>query len=141
MDERIVSFTYVLVLRHTDFGWHCEQNGRPLFIAGGQVAPRNADACHRHTRHRPGAGLRRPVCVPRWIAVRPVRGLPVAARCRLREQPIADIDPAKIDAAVKNECDRIVGALLGWRIASSPPLSRGIPNRPDRTRGARGEIL
>jgi len=39
MDERIVSLTYVLVLRHTDFGWHCEQNGRPLFIACGQVAP------------------------------------------------------------------------------------------------------
>ena len=73
--------------------------------------------------------------------MRPVRGLPVAARCLFCEQPIADIAPAKIDAAVKNERDRIVGASPGWRIASSPPPSRGIPNRADRTRGARGEIL
>ena len=70
-----------------------------------------------------------------------MRGLPVAARCRLCERPIADIDPVQIDAAVKNECDRIVGALPGWRIASSPPPSRDMPNRADCRRGARGEIL
>jgi hypothetical protein len=46
----------------------------------------------------------------------------------LCEQPIADtaiadIDPAKIDAAVKNERDCVVVSPPGWRIASSPPPS------------------
>jgi hypothetical protein len=37
MNERIVSL-HVLVLRQVDFGWHCEHDGRPLFLAKAQVA-------------------------------------------------------------------------------------------------------
>lgn len=38
MRERVVHLKHVLVLRQSTFGWHCEQNGRPLFVARGQVA-------------------------------------------------------------------------------------------------------
>jgi len=38
MNERIVALHDVLVLRHEEFGWHCEREGRPLFIAKGQIA-------------------------------------------------------------------------------------------------------
>ena len=39
MAERTVALTDMLVLRYDDVGWHCERQGRPLFIARAQVAP------------------------------------------------------------------------------------------------------
>ena len=38
MGERVVPLREVLVLRQSDFGWHCERAGRPIFVARGHVA-------------------------------------------------------------------------------------------------------
>jgi hypothetical protein len=39
VDEQVIPLTNVLVRRRTEFGWHCEREGMPLFLAIGQVAP------------------------------------------------------------------------------------------------------
>ena len=38
MDERTVRLPNMLVVRQAEFGWFCEQEGQPIFIARGQIA-------------------------------------------------------------------------------------------------------
>jgi hypothetical protein len=39
MAERTVCIQNVLVVRQSEFGWYCQHEDRPLFIARGQVPP------------------------------------------------------------------------------------------------------
>lgn len=38
MEEQAVTLPNILVVRESEFGWFCEHEGRPLFVAQGQVA-------------------------------------------------------------------------------------------------------